>query len=152
MDRPFITGLDLSEALYREAVGPILARHFPGLTHSAALIGPGSEVLGFDTEQSTDHNWGPRLLVFLAKDDLTACGERLDQALRTELPTEIRGYSTHFAEEGDTRWMVPLERGPVNHGVQLVTVSGYFTAILGFDPAGDIRPLHWVSVPQQSGA
>ena len=75
MSRPFIAGLDLSEALYEEAVRPLLVEHFPGLAYSAALVGPGSEVLGFDTEQSADHNWGPRLLVFLSDADLAAYGE-----------------------------------------------------------------------------
>ena len=69
MDRPFIKGLDLSELLYREAVGPLLASHLPGLTYSAALIGPGSEVLGFDDAQSMDHDWGPRLMLFLTETD-----------------------------------------------------------------------------------
>src|SRR5688500_19140241 len=62
----FIPGLQLSEVLYRESVAPVLAREFPGLVHSAARIGTGSDVLGFDTDRSTDHEWGPRLLLFLA--------------------------------------------------------------------------------------
>jgi hypothetical protein len=45
-NQPFIKGLQLSEWLYKEAVKPILAAHFPGLTYSAALLGHGSEVLG----------------------------------------------------------------------------------------------------------
>ena len=43
----FIAGLKLSEMFYKEAVGPILDRHWPRLKHSAALIGYGSDVLGF---------------------------------------------------------------------------------------------------------
>jgi hypothetical protein len=31
-------------------VRPLMDRHYPGLPHAAALIGPGSEVLGFDTQ------------------------------------------------------------------------------------------------------
>jgi hypothetical protein len=52
---PFIPGLQLSELFYHEAVRPILKRSFPGLAYAATLLGPGSEVLGFDTSQSTDH-------------------------------------------------------------------------------------------------
>ena len=33
---------------YEEAVAPILDSHLPDLEYSAALIGSGSEVLGFD--------------------------------------------------------------------------------------------------------
>jgi hypothetical protein len=36
-------------------VRPVLDAHFPGLAHSAALIGDGSDVLGFDTPVSRDH-------------------------------------------------------------------------------------------------
>lgn len=45
----FIPGLSLAADTYHEAVRPILDATHPGLVHSAALLGPGSEVLGFDT-------------------------------------------------------------------------------------------------------
>ncbi|TDC71161.1 HtaA domain-containing protein, partial [Streptomyces hainanensis] len=40
--------------LYEEAVRPLLDEHLPGLPYAAARIGPGSEVLGFDTARSAD--------------------------------------------------------------------------------------------------
>ncbi|MBD0354275.1 MAG: hypothetical protein ICV58_03755, partial [Rubrobacteraceae bacterium] len=61
----FISGLRLGSLFYEEAVEPALVSEFAGLDHSAALIGYGSEVLGYDTPRSTDHEWGPRLLLFL---------------------------------------------------------------------------------------
>ena len=51
----FIPGLALSSAFYTEIVAPILADAYPRLRYSAALIGYGSEVLGYDTARSTDH-------------------------------------------------------------------------------------------------
>ena len=86
----FIPGLQLSEALYREAVAPILAREFPGLVYSAARIGFGSEVLGFDTVRSTDHEWVPRLLLFLSDADATTHAPAIIERLRHTLPREIR--------------------------------------------------------------
>ena len=77
----FIPGLKLSQYLYEEAVRPILENHFPGLPYSAALIGAGSEVLGFDTSQSMDHDWGPRLMLFLAEADIDAFRPRIEGAL-----------------------------------------------------------------------
>ena len=69
MNHTFIKGLELGELFYTEAVKPILAKYFADLTYSAALIGTGSEVLGFDTPQSMDHDWGPRLMLFLTEAD-----------------------------------------------------------------------------------
>lgn len=54
----FVPGIELGRRFYREAVEPILQRTFPDLRYSAGLIGTGSEVLGFDTERSSDHHWG----------------------------------------------------------------------------------------------
>ncbi len=44
----FIPGLKLCEAFYWQAVRPILDAAFPGLAHTSALIGYGSDVLGYD--------------------------------------------------------------------------------------------------------
>ncbi len=55
----FIHGLELSEMLWREAVQPILSRHFAGLDVSAGLLGAVSDVLGLDTPQSPDHDDEP---------------------------------------------------------------------------------------------
>ncbi len=65
----FINGLTLSESFYREAARPILDAYYPDLRYAAALIGAGSEVLGYDDPQSTDHHWGPRFLLFLSDND-----------------------------------------------------------------------------------
>lgn len=56
----FVPGIELSRDLYHELVRPILDADFLGLPYSAALLGRGSEVLGFDDEMSTDHDWKAR--------------------------------------------------------------------------------------------
>src|SRR5688572_31184792 len=48
----FIPGLKLCKLFYQKQVRPILNKEFPSLRYSAALIGWGSEVLGFDTAMS----------------------------------------------------------------------------------------------------
>jgi hypothetical protein len=65
----FIPGVELARLYYAEVVGPLLRRELPHLRYTAALTGAGSEVLGFDSLRSTDHDWGPRLHVFLADRD-----------------------------------------------------------------------------------
>lgn len=37
---------------------PVLETHIPDMRYSAAVPGGGSDVLGFDTEMSEEHDWG----------------------------------------------------------------------------------------------
>lgn len=149
MTRPFIKGLDLAEKLYREAVRPLLARRFPDLVHSAALLGQGSDVLGYDTPQSTDHDWGPRLMLFLAEADHDAHRDEIDQVLRRQLPAKVHGYPTNFGRHDDGTAVMQAASGrAINHGVSILTVDHVFHDVLGFDPAGRIRAVDWVRVPE----
>jgi hypothetical protein len=93
----FVPGLVLTEGFYREAVKPILESHFRGLPHSAALIGFGSEELAFDTEMSTDHSWGPRVMLFLSPDDFVTKKDAIWEVLSHQLPREYLGYPTNFS-------------------------------------------------------
>src|SRR5262252_8838234 len=62
----FVPAIELNRGFYDDVVGPLLTP-FP---HSAALIGWGSQVLGYDSERSTDHGWGPRIKVFTDRSDV----------------------------------------------------------------------------------
>ena len=68
----FVPGLTVAGDFFAEVVRPILTTHFPALEYGAALIGPGSEVLGFDTPMSMDHDWGfsPAVAVGYLADDI----------------------------------------------------------------------------------
>jgi Domain of unknown function (DUF4037) len=143
-----VRGLDLARGLYFEAVRPILERRFPGLEHAAALLGSGSEVLGFDDETSTDHHWGPRVQLFLRDLEPT---EEIHDVLADELPVEFGGYPTNFAppnEEG-TMLLEAVERGPVNHRVDVHTVGGFMVDVLGFDPLAGVEVADWLVTPSQ---
>jgi hypothetical protein len=149
MNRPFISGLELSRRFYKEAVKPILTNHFPDLPYSACLIGAGSDVLGFDTPQSMDHDWGPRLMLFLHETDYEASHEKINQVLSNELPCKIYGYPTSYGHHEDgTAVMVEVSSGAINHGVKIFRVQHYFKDILSFNPTGNIRAADWVSVPE----
>jgi hypothetical protein len=93
MARAFIPGLELARQFYAEVVASLL----DAVPHSAALLGWGSDVQGFDTERSTDHAWGPRLQVFLTAADFHAHAASLDAFLSRELPEEFRGHPVRFA-------------------------------------------------------
>jgi len=142
----FIPGLQLSEAFYREEVRPILDWDFPGLVYAAALIGYGSDVLGYDTERSTDHGWGPRCWLFLPDADVATHQSQIDAALQSHLPPTFRGYPTRFSRGAAT---VGAPEGPIKHYVLIASLPGYFVHHLGFDPTGEIGAVDWLLCPQQ---
>ncbi|WP_432926828.1 DUF4037 domain-containing protein [Microbispora sp. CA-135349] len=146
-----VRGLELSRRFYLEAVAPLLARRFGGLAHTAALVGRGSEVLGYDTERSTDHDWGPRLQLFLTAEDIAVHGEAVDAALAGSLPPSFLGYPTSFGPPGDdgTRRMETAD-GPIRHGVVVAGLTAWLTGHLGFDPAADIGLADWLATPTQT--
>jgi hypothetical protein len=143
----FIPGLQLSEAFYRGAVRPILDAHFPGLVHAAALIGYGSDVLGYDTERSTDHGWGPRCRLFLPDADEETYRGPIDEALRSHLPHVFRGYPTRFSRGADG---VLLPDAPIQHYVLIASLPHFFIEQLGFDPTAGIAAVDWLTCPQQA--
>ncbi|MFE4916204.1 DUF4037 domain-containing protein [Streptomyces sp. NPDC056652] len=152
-DAAFLSGLELSRILYEEAVRPLLDDAFPGLRHAAARVGTGSEVLGFDTARSADHEWGPRLQLFLAPDEVARYGAPLHRLLAERLPKHVRGWPTHFRRPDDPLdpvGQMELTDGPVDHRVSVQDVGGWLTSATGTDPAsGDPTVLDWLAMPQQ---
>lgn len=146
----FIPGLELSRHFYFEAVRPLLDEAVTGIAHSAARLGSGSEVLGFDTARSADHEWGPRLQLFLHPQDATRYGATITELLSERLPKTFRGYPTHFASAGEAGIGV-MERtdGPVHHRVEVTDLGTWFTAQLGFDPRRGVTPADWLATPAQ---
>jgi hypothetical protein len=131
---PFLPGRTLAAAFYAEVVADLVG-HEP---HAAALLGWGSDVLGYDTARSTDHGWGPRLQVFV--DDAAVDGVR--QAVDAGLPSTFRGWPVRFG------W----DEVAVRHGVEVTTLDHWLTERLGFVPAPPTPiPTHdWLVTPQQA--
>jgi hypothetical protein len=148
----FIPGLELARLYYQEAVRPILQSDYPDLVHSAGLIGPGSEVLGFDTEMSEDHNWGARVVVYLSEEDHSQCAEQVRQTLGYKLPYTFRGHPTHFvplADEPGTIIPKVTESRPINHRVHLTTLHGFIRRYIGIDLDQGPAVLDWMVIPEQ---
>ncbi len=104
----FVSGLRLCAAFYREAVQPLLAKGFPCLRYAAARVGPGSDVVGFDTPRSMDHDWGPRLDLLVAADDVQRYGALLSNMLAERVPKSCHGWPTRFAPpDGRVQVMAP---------------------------------------------
>ncbi|EMD26490.1 hypothetical protein C791_3334 [Amycolatopsis azurea DSM 43854] len=138
--RSFIPGLELAGLFYTEVVAPILDSALNGVPYSAALIGWGSEVQGFDTVRSTDHAWGPRMQLFLGSADFLARRDDLDALLDRELPVEFRGHPVRFAFPPDA---------PSRHWVHVTDLGDFFTEQLGADPADGLSISTWLTVPTQ---
>lgn len=151
LTRPFIPGLDLAEAFYREAVKPILDAAYPDLPYTAAHVGTGSDVLGYDTPQSMDHHWGPQLHLFLLDDREEDLAARISATLSERLPTEVRGFSTNFGppDEFGVRLRQPVESGPVEHMVQITTINRFLQATLGINASVPLTNRDWLIFPQQ---
>jgi len=151
----FIKGLDLSRAFYDEAVKLILNKHFPQLTYTAGLIGSGSEVLGYDTEMSSDHHWGPRLLMFLSPEDKVIHAEAISDTLSKTLPYTFRGYSTNFGDpnhdagDNGTQLLHPITEGNINHRVQIYTIDDFMQGLFGITSDHLMTPADWLAIPQQ---
>lgn len=143
----FIPGLKLSELFYTEAAKPILETLFPQISYSAALLGWGSEVLGYDDLQSSDHHWGPRFLLFLSAQDIEKYKDAIDEALRHGLPHRFRGYSTSFGEPDSIGVRLPqeTEAGPVNHMIIIGTIEKFFGWYLGCNPYESLTTADWLS-------
>jgi hypothetical protein len=91
----FVSGQELSRRFYQEVVRPVLD---PGVPHSAALLGRGSEVLGFDDEMSGDHNWEPRAVLFVRAGD-TLEPKVPDRFADRPALVEVHTLRTYFQEQ-----------------------------------------------------
>jgi hypothetical protein len=135
----FIPGLELSGLFYQEIIKPILDEHFDSLQYSAALIGAGSEVLGFDTAMSCDHDWGPRLKLFLNERDFSDNAKAIEETLQRYLPNRFRGFPVQWTIDGPAK----------NHCVELLTIRDFFLQYLNFDIRSKIEPADWLTFPEQ---
>lgn len=147
----FIPGLKLSEMFYQEAVKPILDTEFPSLSYSAALMGSGSEVLGFDTSQSMDHHWGPRVQLFLREQDYEQHKDKVEKVISEKLPYTFHDIPTNFGNP-DTIGVQLLEEinsGPVSHRVRVGTIGSFFQSVLAFNPYNEITVSDWLVFPEQ---
>ncbi|MBI5031121.1 MAG: DUF4037 domain-containing protein [Chloroflexi bacterium] len=150
----FIPGIQLNELFYHEILKPLLAQNFPTLTYSAALIGSGSDVLGFDTAQSMDHNWGPRVKLFLTPADYVEKKDAIDQCLRQNLPHTFRGIPVGFSEpdknDGGTQVLKKSESGLVNHLIGIGTLHKFLQGSLGIDPNAPLTLIDWLTFPEHA--
>jgi Domain of unknown function (DUF4037) len=147
----FVSGLELSRRFFHEAVRPLLADAFPDLRYAAALLGPGSEVLGFDTELSVDHDWGPRVFIFLREADAEQ-RDAIGNVLSQRLPETFAEYPVSLPApvEPRTRVMTRPLAGSMKHRVISITVRDFVCIQLGYDLTQPLEAADWLTFPSHA--
>eukprot|EP01117_Protostelium_nocturnum_P020798 TRINITY_DN9578_c0_g1_i1.p1 TRINITY_DN9578_c0_g1~~TRINITY_DN9578_c0_g1_i1.p1 ORF type:complete len:345 (+),score=89.23 TRINITY_DN9578_c0_g1_i1:64-1098(+) len=127
-----IRGLSLGKKFYEQVLESLLS----GIPHSSALLGPGSEIIGYDDFRSTDHNWGPRALIFASQENLNEIKKRIEG----KLPEQFGGWDTKMGSDG----------GEMTHHVEVLTFESWFQNQFGVVPnewTGSV--FDWLLTPQQ---
>ncbi|WP_434777960.1 tetratricopeptide repeat protein [Neisseria sp. Ec49-e6-T10] len=76
-------GMQLCQNYFEKLCFPVLSQAFPEQINKMAigLVGEGSECYGFDDELSQDHDFGPRVMVWLTQEDYNQFGQKLQHIL-----------------------------------------------------------------------
>jgi hypothetical protein len=124
----FVKGRNLSNQFYAEVILPLLI----DINHDAVLIGEGSDILGFDQPISTDHDWGPRVTIFVSNDDEI---QPTRETVLAYLPEKFLGFPT-IADENTSN-------------IQVTTAKQWLHNNLGIKDIYSLTYSDWLSLPQQ---
>ncbi|HEU5090479.1 MAG TPA: DUF4037 domain-containing protein [Roseiflexaceae bacterium] len=140
----FMPGLELCRRFYEQVVRPLFDTHFPQLQYAAARIGAGSDVLGFDTPMSTDHDWGPAVTIFLLEQDQHLFSA-IDAVLAQHLPASFLDVPVLVPRgaqaPGETRESV--------HRVMLTTLRRFVQAQFAHNIDQPLAPADWLTISAQ---
>lgn len=147
-----MNGLQLAKSFYFDCVRPIIAAQVPEVQtdYAAGLIGYGAEVLGNEEDDSREHEWGPRLILFLDQANHEATNTRLAQklydALDQDLPPTFMGFSTRFKQE---MWGAMLMTNGVGKPHITVTTPQKFLESTTGSRGIPTTHSEWLVVPEQ---
>ncbi len=122
---------ELGVGFHSEVIAPLVGE----IGYAAGLLGWGSDVLGYDTERSTDHGWGPRVVVLVDAAEV----ERVRGLVDAGLPEEYQGFAVRFGWDGQEP----------EHHVTVATLGDWLRGHLGFDATQGIGLDDWLVTPQQ---
>ncbi|GHV69852.1 hypothetical protein AGMMS49928_14380 [Spirochaetia bacterium] len=145
----FIHGIDLCRGFYHDVVKPLLQKFSPELNYSSSLIGYGSDVMGFDTATSMDHNWGPRMQIFV--DDKSKITE-IDNYLCRELPALYKNFPVNFSEPAydKVQRMERPGKNEINHLIEIVVFEDYLKTRYAMDKISNFTLHDWLAFKDQS--
>ena len=142
-------GIELSRRFHTDIVRPWLNDVAPGLRHSAALMGYGSELLGFDDETSRDHNWGPRVHIFLAREQFGELGRRLVHQFTAVAPATYLGEPIGWRSRPHPPASGPESVGAPEHGLEFHTVEALLKGHFAVESAEHLTPVQWLGFAEQ---
>ena len=142
-------GIELSRRFYVEIVRPWLQQAAPDLRYAAALMGYGSELLGFDDEISKDHNWGPRVHLFLEQDSFNQHARRLVAAFSSVAPSHFLGEPIGWRSRPHPPADESEAVGAIDHGLETHTVEGTLERLLGIRSTENLSSLQWLAFAEQ---
>ena len=152
MNHQNISGLDLAKRYYHEVVKDLIEGQFPNLAYACGFFGHGSDVLGYDDHISKDHNWGPKLFIFLKEGDYERITPKLDASFKKNLPARFLDFSTNWGppnlEDNGTQQLEDSDNGVINHKIEFFTIKSYMQREFGFFKF-PLETLDWLTIPQQ---
>lgn len=131
-------GLELARCYFDQVVYPAFNSEVPELMESMAfgLVGPGSECLGLDDEISRDHDWGPRVCIWVSEDLYRQSGINL-QELYNSLEYPFLGYPP------------PKRLNPSGRRDGILSVRRFYLEHLGRETPPE-EPEDWLLLPEES--
>ncbi|WEK06597.1 MAG: DUF4037 domain-containing protein [Candidatus Devosia phytovorans] len=142
-------GIELSRRFYADIVRPWLGRAAPGLRHAAAIGGYGSELLGFDDETSRDHNWGPRVHIFLTEEDFEAYARRMVEAFSAEAPPTYLGEPIGWRSRPHAPANGAGAAGVLDHGLEFHTLESSLERQLAVRSVDNLGTAQWLGFAEQ---
>ncbi|MCK0506672.1 DUF4037 domain-containing protein [Aromatoleum anaerobium] len=132
-----MNGLTLAERYFERYGDELLGGEFAPWRERVAvgLAGDGSDCLGFDDEQSRDHDWGPGFCLWLTNTDYAAIGASLQQAY-DRLPKSFAGFERSTTEWGGGR-------------VGVLEIGAWYKQYLGH-PDGPQTLFDWLRIPEKN--
>ncbi|EJZ22159.1 DUF4037 domain-containing protein [Rhizobium sp. Pop5] len=142
-------GIELSRRFYTDIIRPWLAQVAPELPHSAALIGYGSELLGLDDEVSRDHNWGPRVHIFLSIDSFNDYARPLVGEFTKVAPSNYLGEPIGWRSRPHPPANGPEAVGAIEHGLEFHTLEARLEEHFVVRSVENLTSVQWLGFAEQ---
>lgn len=146
-DTEFIPGRKLSRMVSQE-LEPKLRRMFPNTPLTLAFIGAGSDVTGYDSVRSMDHDWGPRITIVVNDHLVQHIRDRINREIISLLSDTVCGFPTRFRRHEDGT-LFPDTEGTI-HRIEVTSIEALTTQCLLISDHSELTDAVWLSTPMQS--